>query len=344
MKKLYTLILSSVLASGAFAQTYYPMLDSINVWSYASHLIGVRHAEMTQAAPCSYPLFAYGSFKQYTEADTLIGSYYYKPVMNTLFTCTMGYMREDTAARKVYFIDQVSPTEKLIYDYSMQVGDTMTINFFMQSGTYASGVYTLDSIGSQQILAGTRRTFHLSCHDVPSSAALTWVESIGNEIDLLYPYFENQLGMGIFQSCPGFQHQFGQFMICVNHADKIYDDPCSFQTALANMNSSTIIDSCDYYSFIGAVNEMDELIAMDVFPNPSAGSVTISLNLNQKTELSLIVHDLAGKQIIRQIGLGEIPQGKTERQINLSDLPEGFYLAEIHSAEGSAFRKLIIQH
>jgi hypothetical protein len=161
MKKFYYLLPALFLFTTSFAQTYYPMLDSVNTWSYATQLMGVRLPASTQSMPCSYPIGTYSNtFTEFTLADTLINSTWYKPVIISSLPCTIGYMREDTAQQKVYFLDNQGNPEIVLYDFSMQVGDTITLNFY--PGGYTSGVYTLDSIVNVSIYAGTRRAFYLS--------------------------------------------------------------------------------------------------------------------------------------------------------------------------------------
>ncbi len=344
MKKIYFLFLISFCAKTISAQTYYPMLDSVNSWHYVSNWIGVRLQPTTQTALCTYPLSpGMTAFEEFSTHDSIINSHTYKTI-ETSYGCIAGFIREDTAARKIYFQDNISSSEILLYDFSMLVGNTIAVNFFNNFGYYTNGTYTLDSITTVHVSAGWRRAFHLNNHTTTGSPTLTWIESVGNLNDALYPYFENQNGSGWFNSCPGIQHQFFQFMSCFDHLQKIYFDTCAFQTAINFSNCIQYSDSCDYWNICGAVNELSSVSSMNIFPNPSNGKTTISIDVKQSDKFEIIVTDVSGKKIVKEISLGRISEGKKDIELDFSALANGFYLLECRSENGSIFRKLLIEH
>lgn len=345
MKKLYFAFFTLLFAGKISAQAYVPMLDSANEWSYTCQLIALRVAPTVQsAAPCTYPVQpAYAPFKQYTTSDTVINSTTYKIVMNNYMMCTMGYIREDTAARKVYFLDNVSSSEYVLYDFSMNVGNTMII-LFMNGGGYVSGTYTLDSITTANIYAGNRRAFHLNCHNSPFSPTLTWIESVGNLNDLLYPYFDNNTGAGLYNNCPEVQHQFYQFMICFDHDYKVYFDNCSYTLTQNNPGQTSYTDSCDYYSFIGALNDIYTTAGFDIFPNPSNGKSSITFEAACESNYDVYMWDMEGKMLVKQISLGRLQEGKNNLAIDFSELQNGMYIVEIRSPENSLYSKVQLQN
>jgi hypothetical protein len=344
MKKLYFAFFILLFAGKLAAQPYFPMLDSSNEWSYTAQMVAVRLAPAVQSAPCTYPIPpAYSPFKHYTTSDTVINSNTYKIVMNSLMTCTMGYIREDSAAQKVYFLDNVSSSEFVLYDFSMSVGNTMGI-MFMSGGGYASGTYTLDSITTVTIFAGNRRAFHLNCHSAPFSPTLTWIESVGNLTDLLYPYFDNNTGPGLYNNCPEAQHQFSQFMICFDHDYKVYFDNCSYTLTQNNPSSSSFTDSCDYYSFIGAVNEIYTTAGFDIFPNPTNGKSAITFDAACESNYDVYIWDMEGRMLAKQISLGRLQEGKNTMTIDFSELKNGMYIVEIRSVENSLYNKVQLRN
>lgn len=343
MKKFYLLLTLALFANVISAQQYVPLLDSVNIWSYNGLVFGVRLGPTVQNAPCTYPTnIAGASFKEYTTNDTLIDSLTYKVVMqSTAGPCSLGFIREDTAARKVYFISNNDTAEKVLYDFSMQVGDTMTMQFYQQSG-YVNGLYTLDSITNVQIAAGTRRAFWFACHSVSGSRVFSWVEGVGNQNDLLYPYFNNQPDWySFYTSCPGVQHEFQQFLICFEHQTKVYFDTCAYSTSLSG-SFQVVTDSCDYFSFISAIEEYSSTAAMNIFPNPSSGQSTVSLDVKQKGDFELLVWDVNGKHILKEIDLGSLTEGKKEIELDLSSFSNGIYVVELKTEKGSAYSKLLI--
>jgi hypothetical protein len=346
MKKLYFAIIILFFTKTISAQQYFPMLDSINEWSYSNLEIAISPQMHLLSSNCNYPAVQTPemSYREFTTTDTVIGSYTYKILMNTLYTpCLMGYVREDTAARKIYFIDNTSSTEKMLYDFSMQVGDTITFNFLSSFSGYVSGLYTLDSISTVQVYAGPRRQFWFACHSSPGSLIFSWVESVGSLSYMAYPYFYNNTMYGSFSSCAGTQHHFDQFLTCFSHSSKVYFDNCAFTMAQNNPCCNSVSDSCDYFSFIGGINELSSLNSMTIFPNPSSGKMTISIDVKHADDFEILVRDISGKKIMKEIPLGKIPEGEKEMEIDLSSFANGFYIVELKTTEGSVYRKLLIQ-
>jgi hypothetical protein len=131
MKKIFTLLLISI--SQVFAQTnvYHPFPESNARWNI--HL----------QSGCD---FSFSGMNQYytlrIEGDTIINTNTYhllkiptKKIINstncmnpgTFYTpqVSIGAIRQDTAARKVFIVPSGNNTEQLLYDFNMQVGDTL---------------------------------------------------------------------------------------------------------------------------------------------------------------------------------------------------------------------------
>jgi hypothetical protein len=345
MKKLYFLSIISLLGFlNGNAQTYYPVLDSVNEWSYTFQGIGIEMSSL-QSAPCNYPFVNMTPFKQYTAGDTIIDSLSYKIAMNSDLSCVMGYLREDTAAQKVYFIDNAGNPEIVLYDFSMQVGDTIPVSFLSPWSAYTSGNYILDAITTMQIGPGQRRVFHLSNHNAPGTPELTWIESVGNPIDMFYPYSRdaNAIGGYFYYNCPGVQHQFDQFLICFRHVSLIYLDSCSHAIAASNPVNTYYVDSCNYNGFMSSIGEEQAFAEIGFSPNPANAQTVLALELKKAETVELFVYDVAGKKTFLRQSLGRLPAGKTEMQIDLPGLPDGCYLAEVRTKEGSVYCKLIVQ-
>ena len=65
--------------------------------------------------------------------------------------------------------------------------------------------------------------------------------------------------------------------------------------------------------------------------------------LDVEGDFEIIVRDISGKKIVKEISLGKINEGKKDIELNLSDLTTGFYLVELKTNEGSVYSKLLIQ-
>jgi hypothetical protein len=350
MKKLYFLLTIFLFSKTIAAQQYFPMLDSVNEWHYVGNFIPVRMEQPAQIAnlPCSYPPYYGQTLIEFTTHDTVINAMTYK-VVNALqdgnsYSCTFGYVREDTALKKVFFIDNVFNPEVVLYDFSMQVGNTMTINFVQSGNFFYTGVFTLDSITTVHIQAGNRRAFHLNNHAHPGSYTLTWVESMGNYYDAFYPYSQYAQGnMMPWWNCTIFPHENIGFMTCFDHMGKVYYDSCAYHEAFMSSCFNTL-DTCDYYDICGGVNEIPSFASMTIFPNPSYGKTTISIDVKRAGDFEIFLRDISGKKIMKEVSLGKISEGQKDVEMDLTSFANGFYIVELKSAEGSVYRKLLIQH
>ena len=82
--------------------------------------------------------------------------------------------------KRVYFIDNVFNPETLLYDFNMQIGDSIPFQFINAGpwGYWQNGYYRLDSIDSTTILQVARQTLHLNCHSCTNSKTISWIEGI----------------------------------------------------------------------------------------------------------------------------------------------------------------------
>lgn len=78
--------------------------------------------------------------------------------------------------------------------------------------------------------------------------------------------------------------------------------------------------------------DMDNFIT--IYPNPSSEVLQISISNPQLTFNKIILYDVTGKAALQS----------TELQANISGLPEGMYVAEIHLDEGVVNKSVVIKH
>jgi hypothetical protein len=347
MKKLYSAIFIFLFAGTISAQAYFPMLDSVNNWHNITNFIPVRINPISASQNCTYPVFYVNDLEEYTTQDSVINSFTYKMVYATadgnITPCFIGFMREDTAARKVYFLDNLSNPEILLYDFSMIPGNTINISFTVNNGYLPNGTFTLDSIRSIHISAGNRRIFYLNNHAVPFSPNLVWIESVGATLNAFYPVCMNQYGFNQYQSCMAVPHDATEFLTCFDHATKIYYDSCAYHEAIQDF-CFQVTDTCNYHNICGDVHEIPSLTSFEISPNPSSGKCQLAIEVSQKKELSVIVWDITGKNLVKENPLGIIPAGKAEKEIDLSSLPDGIYFVGLRSGDNAVYRKVIIRH
>jgi len=133
------------------AQTniYHPFPDSNAVWRV--------NEEKELTFPPYYQIY---KFQYMMFGDTLIGAYYYKKIKREGDCCvplglyiTNGYvaaLRENTINKKVYVIMKDSINETLLFDFDLNIGDTL-FGLYASEGASAYGnnyliVSSMDSI------------------------------------------------------------------------------------------------------------------------------------------------------------------------------------------------------
>lgn len=79
----------------------------------------------------------------YVEKDTLINGLSYKKAIACTFSpyCVVGYLREDTALGKVWFLDWNFDSEVVALDFSKNVGDTLHIGYWQPALTVTNVYY-----------------------------------------------------------------------------------------------------------------------------------------------------------------------------------------------------------
>ncbi len=107
----------------------------------------------------------------------------------------------------------------------------------------------------------------------------------------------------------------------------------------------TVTNICgtDTYSSIVSMVGLDELSnigSVAVFPNPSFGVVTLSLNLLTQSDINLSVQNVLGKEIYKN----NLKQstGQVSHKINLSNVGSGVYFIHVNVGGEKLIRKVII--
>jgi len=127
MKKLYFcfFILVSI-NSVAQTSVYHPFPDSNAVWN------------VEIVSQCSSSTVTWEWYSYVMNGDTSIGGNSYHKIYIPLFLDTsqcfgnsalagyyFGCVRQDTSLKRVYFIERLASTENLLYDFSLEIGDTI---------------------------------------------------------------------------------------------------------------------------------------------------------------------------------------------------------------------------
>jgi len=136
MRKIFVTILLSGFFINTFSQTYTPMLENGKIWNmqYDIWTVGIPNSTVTT----NYGYFIDGT-------TTLNGTVYY--VLRDSRNTDVYYLREDPTNKKVYLLDTSNNTEKVLYDFNVQVGDVF--NADKLNTLFTATERTVVSIGTE---------------------------------------------------------------------------------------------------------------------------------------------------------------------------------------------------
>jgi len=266
MKTLLLIIFSAItFATHAQTSIYHPFPDSDAVWNavyyYGDHVICWDEIHYS---------YVFGN-------DTVIASRSYHKIMipfainissvpcgSYVPVGYQGAIRQDTTTEKVYFVEQYSTTEQLLYDFNLHVGDTLKygISKWAPCAQYPDTVTTIDSI----LIGNTyRKQFTFSGY----MSYYQLIEGIGSTNGLLELPCPSRIEEGLRLNC--FQ-----------------------QNGITLYPDSTI--TCD---IISSVNDLSEKnISITLSPNPATNLLTITTTSAQPSQI--ILFDIASRQLIQQ--------------------------------------------
>jgi hypothetical protein len=148
------------------SQAYTPMLTTYAEW----HVTNCYFGCLTD--------------KYYTVGDTVINTFHYKFL--DLYHYNKNFViREDTNTRKIYMrllFDPMPAKEYLLYDFSLHVNDTTSIQNPGSPYPKYAGSFVVDSIKLKPLVNKSYRFFYLHALDSITSNTKTtiWVEGIGS--------------------------------------------------------------------------------------------------------------------------------------------------------------------
>lgn len=153
--------------STAMAQPYTPLLDHFNEWQLTNCFFG-----------CVTDVY-------YTDGDTIVNGQTHKILDGYHYISRTFLLREEVASKKVY-LTRINPggiDEYLLYDFSVQEGDSINMLNPVTPFPSDGGYFILDSIISRELADGNLyRHFYFSPtpSNTVSSEDATWVEGVGS--------------------------------------------------------------------------------------------------------------------------------------------------------------------
>ncbi|RMA64216.1 T9SS type A sorting domain-containing protein [Ulvibacter antarcticus] len=166
MYKFFPFILALV-STSLFSQAYKPLLDNVNEWQFTT---------------CNFGCL---TDKYFTDGDTIVDGNTFKILDGFHYISRTFLLREQVPERKVFmtFASSSGNTEYLLYDFSMEVGDSIDMKNPISPFITDAGYYEVDSIIPRPLVDGNDyRHFYLSptLSNTISTDNAVWVEGVGS--------------------------------------------------------------------------------------------------------------------------------------------------------------------
>lgn len=295
-------------ASAQF-NVYHPFPDSGAVWGMST---GCREASCGDG----------GYIQNYYSGDTLIDGYENKRVLTTYVPMTSNdccspprlelpvNIREDTTAKQVYVRFDGMYSDTLLYDFSLQIGDTL--GGFLGN----CNLFTVESIDSVLVGSSFRKRINYTsylgdCHD------LSIIEGIGSTkglVECVVPSFQEGIGLLCF-SVDG--------VVLYNATAPCGPDivPCGLQLSA------------------GSEGPGHRNIPIRIAPNPNQGQFRLEFADPILAQTHYSVCDATG----RSLYLRPLPTGATLAVVDLSRFGRGIYVLRVADPKGVWQERVVVE-
>ncbi len=307
--KVFILLIISLLPTWVISQQYHPFPEENAYWTVY---------EFNQ-------IYSYWDTYIYTvKGDTVINNKPYKkiwqlddiPGTHDTLWYLHSFMRQDTLQKKVWFIRRYmdETTEKLGYDFNVQIGDTVNLPAFDYENIGDSVFVVIEPLwDSTQLDNGEYRKNYAFMNLDNSDLDPYVIEGVGTQ----RTPFPNLFYFDSF-------HQSMLYCLEVNGV-QLYGDTIPYSL-------------CD---FTVDINEIMPNNSVIVKPNPCNNYVNIQFPDNINTEIEMKIINSFGKTILQQIVL---PRNK-EIRLNTASYKNGLYIIYTTYKSGNFFtNKIIINH
>ena len=266
-----------------------------------------------------------GITRCYIAGDTTILDKNCLVFMQEVATCNgrpeKNYLHKDD--KQVYFFDQDDNTFKLLYDFSLEAGDTLIYNTGIHSWDNKRRTHyiRIDSVGKYRVNSIELKLFDLS---------YGWMD--GNEI-----FFEEtsaQIIEGIGNTENFFHLSDGTGYCDDKYSDKLecFSNP-NFATAVIGSLGCTIVNTKDM------PESRPDLV---VYPNPFTNTVDLETSVFP-IDGKVFIYDSSGKIIYRE----SWPDGTNRLTLSLEELiPSVYWLELVHvqSSMKSTILRMILKN
>lgn len=297
MKKLLFIVAFLFLFQFGNSQTYRPMVKD----SMMDFILRVDTD--------SYPPYSYKTRIRKYVGDTVIDGKTYVSMyeinllsldttysVDTLFRGDkyVGGIRENN--KKVFFYSRNDTTERLVYDFNLNVGDTMEFYYGDFSQTLRkvkAKLILIDSLWTSNFPLNTKR-YRYTILSGSFAPGFDVVEGYGK-----LHYWNDPIIRTTSID-----------LTCLIHGDSII--------------FKTYMESSCFQGMLASLEKINKISQIKLFPNPSKNKITIESSDNKQLK-QVLFYSLSGK-LIKKVNL--IPS-VSNRNISVKELPKGFYFVKI---------------
>lgn len=347
--KYFLVLLLFISASFKGQTSYFKLLDQNDTYWYVSQMIfAVKSANQNSNVNVT-------EGKYMAQGDTSLGGKTYKkfyrvfcPPLFPYPTTYEGAIREDTIAKKVFFFSNSESSERLLYDFSLNIGDSAYFNFSGPIGTFPTGYYKLVNKQPFTTPTGTYTKFNLrkKISSTSYSDTLTYLEGVGSIHHPIYLYGSGYYLSNMLYTNPApcvFNSAFMQSNLsCKLKSVNLEFKSCvNYIPSMSNfLNITSINDSCQRQFVLGSgLAEQLKEKSFNLYFNSDEKVMVFSNNRNNEIinpgVISII--DLTGKICKKHIS----EKGVSEFIIPVSDLLPGCYIFN-YTSDKDIFRKPLI--
>lgn len=247
------------------------------------------------------------------QLDTTINATVYQKYVRSVVGTDPDIVREDVANKKVYKYLPWTGEEILMFDFSLELTD----NIVLGNGYN----YVVDAVDSVNVSNGGKRRRLLLIHYVDGTPFFseTWIEGVGHTAMPLTPFYH-------MPSDPDYQ-----LMCSYQNGDPVYN------RGIAN---NTVPNDCP--ELPTAVPDLEVRTGVFAFPNPSPGTVHLSICTSQPGPATLLVHDLHG-QLVFEKRLAGTPREDQRVVLDLTGQAPGVYHTSVVSANERLSTRIVLQ-
>jgi len=255
-----------------------------------------------------------GTFEIICHGDTIINSKNYKILHyddpDDINPTRLFFLREDSLEKRVWVLPQDSVNEKILYDFSLDIGDSIYLDFHPANEFYfPSGWYYVESITNYNLISSTVNKFTLYQKSNPVYKVY-WLEGVGNTYSPIYT-LEQKI-----------EPNYPEVLCMFQDSEDIYRHPTW--------------DTCSYFN-TSANFDLTKEKMVDIYPNPNSGKFVLKIELQRKTEFQIQLTSNTGQIIYSE----SVVASFYKKEIDFSGYAKGVYALKVVSDGGVVTKKVI---